>query len=48
MWILLVPRMLLWILPSNTTLASLNKQETKIDGRTHEIFFEKFTGPWNI
>ena len=24
------------------------KQETKIDGKDHEIFSEKITGPWNI
>ena len=24
------------------------KQETKIDGRDHEFFFEKAAGPWNI
>ena len=24
------------------------KEETKIDGRGHEIFSEKITGPWNI
>ena len=24
------------------------QQETKIDGRGHEIFCEKTTGPWNI
>ena len=24
------------------------KQETRTDGRSHEIFFGKFTGPWNI
>ena len=24
------------------------KWETEIDGRDHEIVFEKITGPWNI
>ena len=24
------------------------KQETKIDGKDHEIFSGKITGPWNI
>ena len=24
------------------------KQETKTDGRDHEIFSKKYTGPWNI
>ena len=24
------------------------KQETKVDGKSYEIFFKKITGPWNI